>query len=272
MNLLKSITTAIFTLISLTVIGILIKNNIMLSMGHLFLLPLVGFWYGTKRQWSASYIDKLAYATFALGAFADSVILIDWGQTGEFLSISVSLIMNLLIIMIFRKEGTRIYSDKTKDIPKIVVPALSVFLFFGYFMIPSLPTSIYFLSIFYAVLEVIFVAHGLFREAKRTSYLWIAFGVVLFLLKDVIYGVHFFVYSGTKPFLYAIQYSLNIFSFFMIAIGIAINQENTEKTKSETLLEYLRNYLKKFSKVRYAKHSHKYLFNRREDSQQTQLN
>jgi hypothetical protein len=223
---LKLVTLLIFILIGFTVYGILYEQNTLLTLGHVLLLPMVGFWYGIKRKWSLKSIDKVMYCAFVVGSFADSVILVDWGQKGELLSVSFSLLMNLLIMVAFRKEGTRIYSDKTQDIPKVVVPALLVFLFFGYVLRLSVPNSVYFISILYAVLEALLAAHGYFRSAKFNSYLWVVFGVSLVLFKDAIFSFHFFIYNNTKLYMYAIQYPLNILAYFTIAVGIALNQED----------------------------------------------
>ena len=244
MSFLKLITILIFALMGVTIYGILREQQLLLSLGHVFLLPLVGFWYGVKRKWALNPIDKIIYWVFALGSFADSVILIDWGQTGEFLSISISLVMNLLIIMIFRKEGTRIYSDKMQDLPKIAIPFLIIFLFFGYVLMPSVPNSIYLVSILYALIEVLLVTHGFFRIAKGKSYIWVVLGVSLVLFKDAIFSFHFFIYFNTKLYLYAIQYPLNIFAYYMIAIGVALNHNNKGSIKNESIWQFIKNHIK----------------------------
>ena len=252
-------------------IGLFNDIAVFITIGHIFTLPMIGLWYGFKRKWQTSYIDRAVYLAFFVGSFSDSFILIG-GQTGEILQICTTIIMHTIVIAIFRKEGTRIYSDKLKDLPKLLIPISIIFIFFGAVMIPILPDVIYFIAIFYAVQEMILVSHGFFREVKGKSYVWVATGVSLLMVKDGLYCYIFFMNHMANRPLYIIEYTLSTTVYFMIAVGIAINQQNTEKIKSETLLEYLRNYLKKSSKVRYAKHSHKYLFNRREDSQQTQLN
>lgn len=240
----------------LTIYGILNEYQLLLSVGHVLLLPLVGLWYAIKRNWSWKSIDKTMYLAFILGSFADSVILIDWGPTGEFLSISISLMMNLLIIIAFRKEGTRIYSDKMQDVPKIAVPVLIIFLFFGYVLMPSVPNSIYLVSILYAILEVLLVSHGFFRIAKGKSYLWVIFGVSLVLFKDAIYSFHFFIFNNTKIYLYAIQYPLNIFAYFMIAVGVALNQKNKELVRKESVWLSMKNHLKLLFHFKNLTHFH----------------
>lgn len=244
MNFLKLVTLLIFTLMGLTIYGILHEYQILISIGHILLLPLVGLWYAIKRNWAVTSIDKTVYLAFALGSFSDSVILIDWGKTGEFLSISISLMMNLLIIIIFRKEGTRIYSDKLTDFPKIAIPGLIIFLFFGYVLMPSVPSSIYLVSVLYAILEVLLVSHGFFRIAKGKSYIWVIFGVIMVLFKDAIYSFHFFIFNNTKTYLYAIQYPSNIFAYYMIAVGIAINQNKRNIASKTSTWLYIRNLLK----------------------------
>lgn len=252
MNFLRLIVLAIFTLMGFTIYGIVNEQEYLLSLGHILSLPLVGLWYGTKRNWTTEPTDYLVYFAFLLGSFADSVIIIDWGQMGKFLSISISLIMNLLLLMIFRKEGTRIYSEKLRDLPKVIIPVVIIFLFFGYILMPSVPASIYSVSIFYAILEVLLVTHGFFRTARGRSYLWVACGVSLVLLKDAIYSFHFFIFNGTKTYLYAIQYPLNILSYFMIAIGIAINQDKQKNTNKLSIFQYFKNRIKVIFNIIYS--------------------
>ncbi len=244
MSFQKSVTVAIFSLTGLTIYGIFNGEELLLSLGHILLLPMVGIWYGVKRQWALNSIDKIIYIAFLLGSLSDTIILIDWGQTGEFLQISVSLMMNLLLIIVFRKEGTRIYSNKMQDSPKIIVPSIIIFLFFGYFLMPSLPTGIYFVTILYAILEVLLITHGFFRLAKGQSYTWVAFGVSFVFFKDVIYCFHFFIYNNTKPYLYAIQYPMNVFAYFMIAIGVAYNQSNEGSVKNVSVWQFIKNHIK----------------------------
>lgn len=244
MNFLRLIFIAILSLIGLTIYGIVTEQKLLLSLGHVFSLPLVGIWYGTKRKWSIEPIDNLVYFAFLLGSLADSVIFIDWGQKGEFLSISISLIMNLLFLMIFRNEGTRIYSENLQDLPKILIPVVIVFLFFGYILMPSVPASIYVLSIFYAILEVLLVTHAFFRTVRGRSYLWVILGISLVVLKDAIYSFHFFIFNGAKAYLYAIQYPLNILSYFMIAIGIAINRDKQKTLNKLSIFMQIKNRVK----------------------------
>ncbi|MDZ7936449.1 MAG: hypothetical protein U5M51_16120 [Emticicia sp.] len=101
-----------------------------------------------------------------------------------------------MLIIIFRKEGTRIYSEQAKDLPKLLFPIFIIFSFFGVVLIPILPNIIYFLSIAYAIQEMILVIHGLFRKAKGKSYVWVAAGVCLIIIKDVVYSYNFFVYQN----------------------------------------------------------------------------
>lgn len=258
MKLLRLIVIAIFSLIGFTIYGIVNEQFFLISLGHIISLPLVGIWYGTKRNWSVESTDYLVYFAFLLGSLADSVIIIDWGQTGEFLSISISLIMNFLLLIIFRKEGTRIYSEKLQDLPKILIPVVIIFLFFGYILMPSVPSSIYVVSIFYAILEVLLVVHAIFRLVRGRSYFWVISGISLVVMKDAIYSFHFFIFNGTKTYLYAIQYPLNILSYFMIAIGIAINQDKQESLKKSSIFQQIKkrvyvilNFINSFYKKNY---------------------
>lgn len=246
MRLINIITTLIILLTSATIYGILYHNDLIVLLGHILLLPIVGVWYGIKRRWSINSIDKIVYVAFLLGSVSDAVILLEWHQISEFIQISISFLMNLLLLIVFRKEGTRIYSNKITDSPKIILPAAIIFLFFGYFLIPSLPNSIYFVTILYAILELLLVAHGFFRIAKGKSYLYVALGVSFVILKDVIYSLHFFVYNNTKPFLYAVQYPLNILAYFMIAVGIAYNQNSNSGFSNNDFWVLNRNKIKLF--------------------------
>ena len=239
----RLIAILIVSLIGLTAYGLSTGNALLISLGHISILPLIGIWYGFKRQWNTNAIDKAMYAAYFVGSFSDSFILIG-GQIGETLVISMTIIMHTLFIFIFRREGTRIYSDKQKDLPKLLIPITIIFLFFGVVLIPILPQVIYFLTIFYCVQLMILVSHGLFRQVKGRSYAWVATGVVLMMVKDILYSYNFFVYQNSILPLYIIQYSLSTFVYFILAVGIAFNQTNESISGKESVWQFIKNHIK----------------------------
>lgn len=243
----------ILSLIGLTAFGLFNHNSFLISLGHIFILPMIGIWYGFKRNWATSTIDMATYVTYLVGSFSDSVILFA-KETGEMLQIIMTLIMHMILIIIFRKEGTRIYADRLKDLPKLVIPVSIIFVFFGTVLIPILPNAIYFIAILYAILEMLLVAHGLFRRVNGKSYVWVAFGVVLIMIKDILYCYNFFIYQNKIIPLYIIQYSLSGIVYFMIAVGIAINKNRIEDNSS--IWNFIKNsfkFLFKFNNILHFK-------------------
>jgi hypothetical protein len=256
----RLIAILIVLFIGLTAYGLSIGNTLLVSLGHIIILPLIGIWYGFKRQWQTNPIDKAMYAAYFIGSFSDSFALIG-GQIGETLVISMTITMHMFFIYIFRKEGTRIYSDKQKDLPKILIPITIIFIFFGTVLIPILPEVIYFLTILYCVQLMILVSHGLFRQVKGRSYVWVAVGVVLMMVKDILYSYNFFVYQNSILPLYIIQYSLSSIVYFILAIGIRINQINEDKTASESVLQFIKNHIKLLFTFNNLTHFQKTKFN-----------
>lgn len=241
MNINNLIALLIAILIGLTIFGLSNNTPVLVTIGHIFILPMIGIWYGFKRHWQITAIDIAVYTTYLVGSFSDSFILFG-GQIGETLQISMTLLMHMILIIIFRQEGTRIYSEKLKDLPKILVPVSIIFIFFGTVLIPILPDIHYFLLIFYAIQEMILISHGLFRQVKGKSYWWVAVGVSLILVKDMLYCYNFFVYQNKILFLYIIQYTLSATVYFMIAVGLAYNNQNRKQEKS--IKQYIQNSIK----------------------------
>lgn len=255
MNINRLISLVILSLIGLTAFGLFNHNSFIISLGHIFILPMIGIWYGFKRNWATTSIDMATYATYMIGSFSDSIILFA-KETGEMLQIIMTLIMHMILIIIFRKEGTRIYADKLKDLPKLVIPVSIIFVFFGTVMLPILPNAIYFIAILYAILEMLLVAHGLFRRVSGKSYIWIAIGVVLIMVKDVLYCYNFFIYQNKIISLYIIQHSLSGIVYFMIAIGIAINQNKNMIEDNSSIWDFIKTsfkFLFKFNNILHFK-------------------
>lgn len=255
MNINRLISLVILLLIGLTAFGLFSHNSFLILVGHIFILPMIGIWYGFKRNWAKTSIDIATYVTYLVGSFSDSVILLA-KETGEMLQVIMTLIMHMILIIIFRKEGTRIYADRLKDLPKLVIPVSIIFIFFGTVLIPILPNAIYFIAILYAILEMLLVAHGLFRSVSGKSYLWIALGVILIMVKDILYCYNFFIYQNKIIPLYIIQHSLSGIVYFMMAIGIAINQNKNKIEDNSSIWTFMKTRFKllfKFNNILHIK-------------------
>ncbi len=243
MNLNRLIAILIVLFIGLTAFGLSTDNTLLISLGHIFILPMVGIWYGFKRRWQANPIDIAMYAAYFIGSFSDSFVLIG-GQIGEALQIVMTIAMHALFIFIFRREGTRIYSGSQKDLPKLVIPITIIFVFFGVVLIPILPEVVYFLTIFYSIQLMILISHGLFRRVKGKSYYWVATGVLLMIVKDILYSYNFFVFQNSILPLYIIQYTLSSIVYFILAIGIAFNQPDENKIEDISFWNAVKNQVK----------------------------
>ena len=91
---------------------------------------------------------------------------------------------------------------------------------------------------------MILVSHGLFRQVKGKSYVWVATGVVLMILKDILYSYNFFVYQNSILPLYIIQYSLSTIVYFILAVGIAFNQKNDPTSENVSVWQFIKNHIK----------------------------
>ncbi len=192
--------------------------------GHGLFMPFVGIMYGMKRNWQFGHIDQLIYLSCLLGGICDIVIFFDLNEKGEFLQIVSNFFVHSIFVVIFRKEGAFVFNIGNTNIWKIVLPALISFFFFGFVLLNTLPNLIFFVAILYAVQIVILAVLGFYRPTSSKSYWLVAIGIIVIMLRDILYSYFFYVYHTSQHLLYIPLYLSNAIGYLLIVHGIAINQ------------------------------------------------
>lgn len=203
-------------------------------LGHMLFFPTIGLVYGFLRDWQFGKIDQRIFLVCLIGCIGDGIIFFVLNEKGEFLQLVSAFFVHFIFINIFRNEGAYVFNIAKINILKVLVPALIVFFFFGFVLLPVLPNVLYFMVIFYAIEVAILVVIGYFRPVSENEYWLVAVGVTLLLLKDILYSYFFFVFKSNQHLLYIPFYIFNASAYFLIIYGIAINQ-NTNKEVHEKI-------------------------------------
>ncbi|GGD48719.1 hypothetical protein GCM10011514_11030 [Emticicia aquatilis] len=102
--------------------------------------------------------------------------------------------------------------------------------------------------IIYAVEVTILAILGYFRPVPRKSYWFVAIGVSVLILKDILYSYYFYVFKGNQHSLYIPLYWSNAIGYFLVIYGIAINQNANngkyEKISIKAIVEASKNVFK----------------------------
>lgn len=193
-------------------------------LGHMLFFPTTGLVYGFLRDWQFGKIDQRIFLICLIGCFGDGIIFFVLNEKGEFLQLASTFFVHFIFINVFRNEGAYVFNIARINILKVLIPALIVFFFFGFVLLPLLPNVLYFMVIFYAIEVAILVVIGYFRPVSEKKYWLVAVGVTLILLKDILYSYFFFVFKSNLHLLYIPFYIFNALAYFLIIYGIALNQ------------------------------------------------
>lgn len=193
-------------------------------LGHMLFMPMVGLIYGILRGWQFGKIDQRVFLACVIGCIGDGIIFFGLKEKGEFLQLVSTFFVHFIFIIIFRSEGAYVFNIAKINILKVLAPALIVFFFFGFVLLPVLPNVLYFMVIFYAIEVAILLVIGYFRPVSDKKYWLVAIGVTLILLKDILYSYFFFVFKSNQHLLYIPFYIFNALAYFLIIYGIALNQ------------------------------------------------
>lgn len=198
-------------------------------LGHMLLMPMMGLVYGILRGWQFGKVDQMILLACVIGCFGDGIIFFDLNEKGQFLQLVSAFFVHLIFIVIFRSEGAYVFNIAKTNILKVVIPALIVFFFFGLVLLPVLPNVLYFMAILYAIEVAILAVIGYFRPASNRKYWFVAIGVTLIILKDILYSYFFYVYKSSQHSLYIPFYVFNALAYFLIIYGIALSQNEKQQ-------------------------------------------
>lgn len=210
-------------LLGLTTFGLINKFDLFVLLGHVFLLQIMAVWFFFHVKKMINIKTKLIIFGLLVGSLSDVSILLGLKAIGELIQITLGVLVNLIFLIVIRFEGVSIYSEKYKGILLLSIPAVIIFLFFGVFILPNVPNMVFGVSVLYAMVELFLIIHSLFRITNKKSYILVLLGVVLLVIKDGLYSLHFFVFHAEIYQLYVFQYPLNVLAYFFIVYGLAAN-------------------------------------------------
>lgn len=212
-------------------------------LGHMLLMPMMGLVYGILRCWQFGKIDQMIFFVCVIGCFGDGIIFFDLNEKGQFLQLVSAFFVHLIFIVIFRNEGAYVFNIAKTNILKVVIPALIVFFFFGFVLLPVLPNVLYFMAIVYAIEVAILAVMGYFRPVPNRKYWFVAIGVTLIILKDILYSYFFYVYKSSQHALYVPFYIFNALAYFLIIYGIALSQNGKKQVHEKISIKLILNSL-----------------------------
>lgn len=131
------------------------------------------------------------------------------------------ILVQFLFLTVFRKEGAILVQESKVDIFKIFIPALIVFLMFGYFVFEENEVLNYFLLIVFAIQLAIFLILTMFRPVNNYSFYFGVVGVSFLLM----YGLFYFLFSfgQNQKIFYDISFSFYVFSQVFLIESFSTN-------------------------------------------------
>lgn len=212
-------------LIAFTIIMFLINSKIGTAIGFGSFMISLGVYYGVLNNWRINKVDKKIYLICFFGFLSDVISFISLNKIFQFLQIFFSLSVLMLYISIFRIEGSYFVIKSTKKLPRILLIIFSVFFFVGYWLLETLPDEVYFLVLFYAFIEVVFMLLAIYRLTEnKINYITVTTGVVLKFLGDAMFAIGFFVSQKNIFFILNIIF----YSLSQLLLINGINQNITQ--------------------------------------------
>lgn len=137
------------------------------------------------------------------------------------IQIALHLVIQFLFLSVFRKEGAILVQESKIDIFKIFVPAIIVFLLFGYFVFEESKVLNYILLIIYAIQVVILLILSMYRPINNHSFYFGVFGMSLLFL----YGLFYFLFSSQQSIeqFYGISFGFYVFSQIFLIESFSTN-------------------------------------------------
>lgn len=186
-------------------------------------IPLLALYYLFNKKSKKLSIDKhIIFALFTLYisdllelSFFNDLLIKDKIQ------ISLHLIIQLLFLIVFRKEGAILVQESKIDVLKIFIPAGLVFLIFGYFVFDETKVLNYILLVLYAILVVILFILSMYRPINNYSFYFGVFGMTLLFL----YGLFYFLFSSQNSIeqFYGISFGFYVFSQIFLFESFSTN-------------------------------------------------
>jgi hypothetical protein len=186
-------------------------------------IPILMFYYTGKKK-NDNLEPEYAVIGGLILLFVSDILELSYFKDFIFkdkIQIVLHLLVQFLFLTVFRKEGAILVQESKVDVFKIFIPALLVFLMFGYFVFEENEILNYFLLIVFAIQLAIFLILTMFRPVNNYSFYFGVAGVSFLLL----YGLFYFLFTfgpHHKTF-YDISFSFYVFSQVFLIESFSTN-------------------------------------------------
>lgn len=175
-------------------------------------IPFLTVYYVWSQKLRDRNVDK-AILIALLVLFLSDILELSFFKDFFFkdkIQIILHFIVQLLFLAVFKKEGAILVQESKVDILKIFVPAIIIFVVFGFFVFDESKVLNYALLIIYTILFAILWILSMYRPINNYSYYIGVFGVSFLLM----YGLFYFLFSYNTglPLLYQISFGFYVFS------------------------------------------------------------
>lgn len=175
-------------------------------------IPFLTVYYVWSQKQRDRNVDK-AILIALLVLFLSDILELSFFKDFFFkdkIQIILHFIVQLLFLAVFKKEGAILVQESKVDILKIFVPAIIIFVVFGFFVFDESKVLNYALLIIYTILFAILWILSMYRPINNYSYYIGVFGVSFLLM----YGLFYFLfsYNTSLPLLYQISFGFYVFS------------------------------------------------------------
>jgi hypothetical protein len=189
-----------------------LKLELFFNVFLVLFIPFLALYYSWSQKQRNKELDRaILGALFVL--FLSDILELSVFKEFSFkdkIQIVLHFIVQLLFLAVFKKEGAILVQESKVDILKIFVPAVIIFVIFGFFVFEESQILNYVLLIIYTIILAILWILSMYRPINNYAYYTGVFGVSFLLL----YGLFYFLFSYNTniPSLYQISFGFYVFS------------------------------------------------------------
>lgn len=228
----KKFTIIYLSLIVFTIMMVAFGNEIGCVVGSSsFLLSLCIHYYMINRNATGPF-KKTIPAVFIISILKDFLLFCDFGNIGITVQILLGIIVNCLFINIFKTEKACLSFFSIQDLLKIWIPAVSIFLFFGFFILRNVVKQLFIQSMLHAMVLLPFITLAFFRPFPDSKNKLVSLGAILKMAAISLYSIYFLV--STKPILIYLYLIIYPISQYLIINGLLLSHNEQYANKITT--------------------------------------
>lgn len=229
----KKFTIIYLSLIAFTMMMVVFGNEIGSVVGSSsFLLSLCIHYYMINRNVTGPF-KKIMPAVFIISILKDFLLFCNCGNIGITVQILLGIIVNCLFINIFKIEKASLSFFSIQDLLKIWIPAVSIFLFFGFFILRNVIEQLFIPSIVHIMVLLPFITLALFRPFSDSKNQLVSLGAILKMVATFLYSIYFLV--NTKPILIHLYLVVYPISQYLVINGLLLSHNEQYESKITNL-------------------------------------